>query len=156
MTYINFDPFKTVEQFARRMQEFANEFEKNINYDFNENFRPRVDISEDEKNVYLVFEISGVKKEDVKITISEDKVLTVKGSKERPFVNKEQKDGEVQSSEHTYIKAERRFGEFSRSFSLPDNINTEAINAKYENGLLYITLAKIEPAKPKEIEISVS
>ena len=155
MAYINFDPFRTVEQFAKKMQNIANEVEKGVNIDFGDGFNPRVDITEDTKNVYLTFELPGVKKEDVKITINDENTLSLKGNKVRPNVN-DNKDGEVQQVERTYIKIERKYGEFTRNFLMPENINKESIQAKFENGVLFVTLAKIEPVKPKEVEITVS
>lgn len=156
MGYVKFDPFRTFEHFARKMQQAAEDVEKGIGMEFGNGFNPRIDITEDEKGVYLGVELPGVKKEDVKITVNDENVLNIKGVKSRPFVeSKDAAEGEVQQSERTYVKAERRFGEFNRSFLLPENINKESIQAKYENGILNISLAKIEPAKPKEIEIAV-
>ncbi len=155
MAYINFDPFRTVEQFARKMQQMANDVEKGVGVEFGEGFNPRVDITEDVKNVYLSFELPGVKKEDVKITINDENILSLKGNKQRAIQNTDDKDGEVQAAERTYVKVERRFGEFNRSFAMPENINKESIQAKFDNGILNLILAKIEPVKPKEVEISV-
>ena len=49
----------------------------------------------------------------------------------------------------------RQFGEFTRSFVLPDNVNTESIDAEFKDGLLKVVLEKKEPAKPKELEVSI-
>lgn len=149
MGYINFDPFRTVEQFAKKIQHIANDVEKGYDIEFGNGFSPRVDIVEDSKKVMLTFELPGIKKDDVKITINEENVITVKGKKV-----KEVSDGEAGNK--NYFRYERKFGEFSRGFALPENINKEKIIAKFENGILSIELDKIEPEKPKEIEISVS
>lgn len=148
MAYINFDPLRVVEQFAKKMQSISNEFEKGVNVDFGNGFNPRVDINEDSKNVYLYFELPGLKKEDVKITINDENTLMVKGTKVGPDKNSE-------TDKRTYIRLERKYGEFNRSFLMPDNINHNSIEAKFDNGVLNITLAKIEPEKPREVEITV-
>jgi HSP20 family protein len=156
MGYVKFDPFRSVEFMARKMQQVADEIEKGVSVEFGTGFSPRIDITEDEKNVYLHAELPGVKKEDVKITINEENVLNIKGDKKRVFeVAVESKEAEANKAERTFIKAERNFGEFTRSFMLPQNLNKDSIQAKFDNGILNITLAKIEPAKPKDIEISV-
>ena len=108
-------------------------------------FKPRVDILEDEKNVYLEVELPGVEKEDVKISVNEDNILTLKGDKKF-----KQKDN-IQ----TCCRSERSFGDFIRTFQLNDNLDTENINAEFNNGLLTITIPKKEPVKPKEKEIEI-
>lgn len=156
MAYYRFDPFRGMEHVINKFQHISDEIEKGITIEYG-SFLPKVDISEDEKSVYLIAELPGIAKEDVKVSINEDNYIVVKGTKKRPFTTQnEAKDGEVQSEERTYIKAERSFGEFSRSFVLPDNVMKDSISAKFDNGLLTITLTKIEPAKPKEVEISIA
>lgn len=156
MGYYRFDPFRGMEHFVKRIQQISDEFEKGFTVEYG-SFAPKVDISEDEKHLYIQAELPGVRKEDVKVTVNNDNVFFIKGEKKRPFVEqKDAKDGEVQQEERTYIKAERSYGEFTRSFVLPENINKDSIQAKFENGVLFVTLAKIEPAKPKEVEISIS
>ncbi|MDX9791090.1 MAG: Hsp20/alpha crystallin family protein [Candidatus Kapaibacterium sp.] len=156
MAYYRFDPFRGMEHFMRKFQQITDELEKGITVEYG-NFSPKIDISEDEKNLFIVAELPGLNKEDVKVCINEDNYINIKGSKKRPVeLQNEPKDGEVQESEITYIKAERSYGDFSRSFILPENINKESIEAKFDNGLLRITLTKIEPTKPKEVEISIS
>lgn len=155
MTYLRLDPFRGFEKLTRRMANIADEFEKGFSIEYGP-FAPRIDISEDENNLYFIAELPGVKKDDVKVTISDDNIIYFKGSKKRPFENDEVVDGEVQKPERTYIRAERSYGEFTRSFSLPDNINKESISAKYDDGVLTVTLAKVEPVKPKQIEVSIN
>ena len=108
-------------------------------------FCPRVNIRETKDDVKLTFELPGMKKEDIKVTVKED-VLTVSG--ERPQV--EQKENE------RWVRSEITTGSFSRSFTLPETVDTGKISADYKQGLLEITLAKREAVKPKEIEVSVS
>lgn len=156
MAYYRFDPFRGMEHIMKKFQQMSEEFEKGVSIEYG-NFTPKIDISEDEKYLYLTAELPGVSKEDVKVSINEDNYIFIKGNKKRPsdMSTNEAADGEVQKEERTYIKAERTYGEFSRSFVLPDNINKDSISAAFDNGVLKISLEKKEPVKPKEIEISI-
>jgi len=110
-----------------------------------EGFAPRVNIHESDDNLRLTFELPGMDKKDVKVTLV-DGVLTVSGKRE--FAEKAEGDH--------YHRHEIVSGEFSRSFTLPDTVNADKISADYKSGLLEITLAKLEEVKPKEIEVQVS
>ena len=110
-----------------------------------EGFAPRVNIHESDDNLRLTFEIPGMDKKDIKVTMV-DGVLTVSGKREF---------SEKAESDH-YHRYEISSGEFSRSFTLPDTVNADKISADYKGGLLEITLAKLEEVKPKEIEVQVS
>jgi len=109
-----------------------------------EGWIPRVDISENDDEITVRADIPGMKKEDVKITLSEN-VLTISGDKR--VERDEKKDN--------YHRIERLFGKFSRSFYIPTNVDPANISAKYNNGVLEIKLPKKEEAKPKEIPIEV-
>ncbi len=113
---------------------------------FNTGFNPnamRVDISEDEKNIYIEAELAGLKKEDVKVTI-EDGVLTIRGERKQ----------ESEEKKKNYHRVERVYGSFSRAFTLGENIDKDNIEAKYEDGVLHLTLPKVEPVKNvKEIAL---
>jgi HSP20 family protein len=106
---------------------------------------PRVNIAETKDDVSLTFEVPGLNKDDLKVLV-ENRVLTVSGKRES---RKEEKDA-------NHILTEIDSGSFSRSFTLPDGLDTEKIKADYRNGMLTVTLAKKEEKKPKEIEVKVS
>ncbi|MFA6571976.1 MAG: Hsp20/alpha crystallin family protein [Bacteroidota bacterium] len=142
--YRRFDPVRGFEHFARRVNDFVEDANKGFSVEFG-SFQPKVDIAEDEKNLFLHAEMPGVKKEDVKVTINEENILLIKGEKKREF-----------DSAKSIVRNERGFGSFARSFALPENILTDKIEAKFENGVLFITLTKKEPEKPREVEINIS
>ena len=103
---------------------------------------PALDISE-RKDAYLVtVELPGVKAEDVDVTL-EDGLLTIQG--ERRFTE--------ESSDQQYHRVERRYGMFRRSITLPSQVQADAIQASYEDGVLSVTVPKAEEAKPKKIEV---
>lgn len=106
---------------------------------------PRVDVVERKDSYVIKAELPGVDKNDVKITLQEN-VLTIRGEKKQ---EKEEKDSNMH-------RIERSYGAFERSFSLPTNVKGEKIDASYKDGILAITLPKVEEAKPKEIEVKVS
>jgi HSP20 family protein len=105
---------------------------------------PAVDIYETEKEIVLKADLPGLKLEDVDISLNNN-VLSVRG--ERRF-EKEVKDD-------NYHRVERAYGNFVRTFTLPNTVNVEQIDASYENGVLKITLPKREEARPKQIKVNV-
>lgn len=139
MTNVIFKPFIGERGFDMFFNEFTNDVE------FPVNRFPKVDVVDDEKSIELIAELPGVKKENVKILL-EDGFLTVSGEKKNEFEGKE---------EINIFKNERLFGKFERKFELPEDINPDEITAKFENGLLKISIAKLIPEKPKERIIEV-
>jgi len=107
-------------------------------------FVPPVDVYEDEHSVQLKLEVPGIDEKDLNVKV-ENNTLTISG--ERKF-EKEQK-------EENFHRIERRYGSFTRSFTLPNTVNTDDINASYDNGVLTIKLAKRAEAKPKQIKVNV-
>ncbi len=108
-------------------------------------FMPRVNIRETEDDVTLVFEVPGMAKEDIKVTV-ENNVLTVSGQR---------KEAEA-DEKATFVRNEIHAGSFSRSFTLPQTVDTDKIEADYSAGLLTINMARKEEAKPRQIEVKVS
>jgi HSP20 family protein len=105
---------------------------------------PPVDIIEHDNEYIVKVDLPGVKKEDVKITITND-VLTLRGEK-------------TEEKEHkgkNYHRMERGIGSFQRSFTLPTSVKSDKIEAEFRDGILTISLPKPEEAKPKQIEVKV-
>jgi HSP20 family protein len=108
------------------------------------NFIPPVDVYEDGQQLVLKLEVPGVRQEDLDIRV-ENQTLTVKG--ERKF--------EKNEKEENFHRIERRYGSFTRSFTLPQTVNTDSVKAGYEHGVLTISLAKKEAAKPKQVKVEI-
>jgi len=106
---------------------------------------PAVDVYETENELVVKADLPDVQEKDIDVRV-ENNTLTIRG--ERKFSNEVQDDN--------YLRVERAFGTFSRSFSLPNTVNTEAIKADYRNGVLSVRMPKREETKPKQIKISVS
>jgi len=103
-----------------------------------------VDVYEDEHNVTLKIEVPGIEEKDIDVRI-ENHTLTVHG--ERKF--------EKEEKEENYRRVERQYGSFTRSFTLPNTVDTEKVSAHYDKGVLKIKLAKKAEAKPKQIKVNV-
>lgn len=149
MSIVRFDPMRGFETALRRVNDFIGDFDKGFNIEYG-GFAPRVDISEDEKNLIFHVELPGIAKEDVKVTVNDDNILMIKGEKKH-----EQKE-EDKNNDKSYIRVERTYGSFTRTFQLPETVKSDSVTAKFDNGLLTLTLEKAEPKKPKEIEIALS
>ncbi|HEV3039358.1 MAG TPA: Hsp20/alpha crystallin family protein [Candidatus Angelobacter sp.] len=106
------------------------------------NFVPLVDVYEDEHHIVLQAELPGVDEEDVALSV-ENNVLTISGERKL----------ETEKKKENFHRLERHYGRFTRSFTLPPTADTQNINAEFENGLLKVTIAKREEAKPKQIKI---
>jgi len=105
---------------------------------------PRVDVTEFDDRFEVSAELPGMVAEEVKVEL-DNNILSLSGEKR---AEEERKDRDL------YV-AERRFGGFRRSFQFPTHLDASKIDASFRNGVLTITLPKVEAAKPKQIEIKV-
>ena len=104
----------------------------------------RLDLTEDDKNFFVKAEIPGVKKEDIKVSVDGNQVsLSAEIKKE-----KEEKEGSK------VIRSERYYGSVARSFTLDENVDSSAASAKYEDGVLQLTLPKKPNGKSHVLKIS--
>jgi HSP20 family protein len=103
------------------------------------------DVVETEREIRVVAEMPGLKRENIEIDI-ENNVLTLRGEK-----REERTEGDQQNSK--YHLAERRYGVFTRSFVLPRDVDAERIAARFEDGVLTVTIPKSEKARRRRIEI---
>ena len=108
------------------------------------NFAPPVDVYEDEHNITLKIEVPGIDEKDIDVSI-ENNTLTVRG--QRKF--------EKDEKEENFQRVERMYGSFTRSFTLPNTVDTEQISAHYDKGVLKVRLGKRAEAKPKQIKVNV-
>jgi HSP20 family protein len=105
---------------------------------------PPVDIFETEHELVVKADLPDVNPQDLDIHV-ENNVLTIRG--ERKFENK--------VKEENYLRVERVYGSFSRTFTLANSVKSEAIKADYQNGVLTLSIPKREEAKPKQIKVNV-
>lgn len=132
---------------------FNNIFNEILNDDF---FTPRtigeqlppVNIKQTDTDFAIELAIPGLGKEDIKISVDKD-LLTISSEKENKTEEKDEQG--------TYTRKEFSYQSFKRSFTLPESVDTEKIDAKFENGVLFLSLPKKEeslPKPPRQIEIS--
>ena len=145
MAITRWDPFREVVALQNRM----NSLFGNLNNETDSplttgSFVPAVDVYEDEKKVVLKLEVPGIEEKDLDVRV-ENHTLTVKG--ERKF--------EKEEKEENFHRIERRYGSFYRAFTLPSTVDTENVDAKYENGVLKLELKKKPEAQPKQIKVNV-
>jgi len=105
---------------------------------------PVMDIEEDNDNVMVRAEIPGMKKEDIKVSVRNN-VLTISGERKQ----------EKEMKNKTYHRVERYYGKFSRTITLPSEVETDKIKASYKDGVLMVTLPKPESKKPKQIDVEI-
>jgi HSP20 family protein len=106
---------------------------------------PAVDIYETENELVVKADLPDINEKDLDVRI-ENNTLTIRG--ERKF--------EKKVTEDNYLRVERTYGSFSRSFSFPNTVNSEAIKADYKNGVLTVELPKRAESKPKQVKINVT
>ena len=147
MAITRWDPWRDVVSLQSRMNSLFQDFSRSQGDNdvmTTVGFVPPADIYEDEHQITVKLEIPGIRQEDLDIQV-ENNTLTVRG--ERSF--------EKEEKEENFRRVERRYGSFYRSFTLPNTIDTEHIQAEYENGVLKLKLEKRAETKPKQIKVNV-
>jgi len=146
MAIVRWDPFRDVMTLQNRLNSVFRDFNESADGPMTTaSFVPAVDIYEDEKKVSLKLEVPGMAEKDLDVSV-ENNVLTVRG--ERKF--------EKEEKEENFHRIERRYGSFSRSFTLPSTVDTEHIEAHYQAGVLKLDLKKKPEAQPKQIKVNVA
>lgn len=146
MSITKYDPFRELRSLQDEMNRlFLSNYTRGDDRELVRGaWTPSVDIFENKDNLVIEAELPGMKPTDVNVSI-ENNVLTLHG--ERKFEKKDEGDN--------FHRVERSYGSFTRSFTLPPTVSSENVNAEFENGVLKLTLAKREEAKPRRIEIKV-
>jgi HSP20 family protein len=138
MSLTHFDPLANLRLFEDAFSRFLTEPASNRPWS------PAVDIYETENELVLKADVPDVNQKDIDVRV-ENQTLTIAGT--RNFEKNEDRKG--------FHRIERSYGNFVRSFAVPNAFNTEAISASYQNGVLTVKLAKKEAAKPRQIKVEV-
>jgi HSP20 family protein len=144
-TVNRWEPFRggaTLQEQVNRL--FGNVLDRSAEESNLTTWAPAVDIYETEHELVVKADLPEVDPKELDIRV-ENNLLTIRG--ERKF--------EKKVNEDNYLRVERAYGSFSRSFSLANTVNSEAIKADYLNGVLTLTIPKREEAKPKQIKVNV-
>ena len=143
MSLVKWDPFREFNMLPAR---FGNFFGKDWEVPLSTTaWNPSVDVFENENEVVFKAELPGMNAKDIEVKL-ENNVLTLKG--ERHF--------EKETKEENYHRVERAYGNFSRSFALPTEVNGYKVTAEYKDGILKIVLPKREETKAKPIKIAAA
>ena len=140
-----FEPYREFATLQDRLNRlFQSSFGESQDSLTTSSFSPAVDVYEDEHAVNLKIEVPGIDEKDLDIRV-ENNTLTVHG--ERKF--------EKEEKEENFRRVERQYGSFTRSFTLPQTVDSENVSANYDKGVLKISLPKKAEAKPKQIKVNV-
>ena len=145
MNLMRFDPYREIATLQDRLNRaFGSTFGRGDREDETlAAWAPPVDITEEKDRILITAELPGFKNDDISIQ-TENGMLTISGERRL----------EKESGDKAYHRVERSYGRFVRSFSLPNNVDRERIQARFADGLLHVELPKREDAKPRTIKIS--
>ena len=144
------EPFREFSTQQDRMNRLNRLFRESYNSEGPEealtttNYAPPVDIYEGEHNITLKIDVPGIDEKDIDVSV-QNNTLTVHGERK---IEKEEK-------EENFRRVERRYGSFTRSFTLPSSVEPGQVSARCDKGVLKINLAKKAEAKPTQIKVNV-
>src|SRR6266705_222057 len=145
-TITRWEPFRGVNTLQDQFNRLFNDvFDRKAGESSLTAWAPAVDIYETEHELVVKADLPEVDPKDLDIRV-ENNILTIRG--ERKF--------EKKVNEDNYLRVERAYGSFARSFTLANTVNSDAIKADYQNGVLTLTIPKREEAKPKQIKVNVN
>jgi HSP20 family protein len=145
-TIARWEPFRGVTALQDQISRLFNDaFERTGEESNLSAWAPATDIYETEHELVVKADLPDVDPKDLDIRV-ENNILTIRG--ERKF--------EKKVNEENYLRVERSYGSFARSFTLANTVNPDAIKAEYQNGVLTLTIPKREEARPKQIKVNVS
>jgi HSP20 family protein len=142
MALVRWDPFRDLTALQTEVNRLFSRASGDVTD--RQSWTPAIDVVETDDAIVLKAELAGMDPKDINIEV-QDNVLTVSG--ERRF--------QEEVKEDKYYRIERRYGSFSRSLALPPTADETKVEAKYDSGLLEITVPKAEIAKPKKITVAV-
>lgn len=147
MAIVKVDPFREFAAIQERMNRmFGNAYLRDEDTAFRGSWVPAVDIFETETHDLVVrAELPGMTREEIEVSV-ENSTLVLKGEKKFDPAVKEE----------NYRRIERSYGQFHRSFTLPNTVDTAKVSAEFKNGVLTVNLPFREEAKPRTINVEVS
>ncbi len=140
MTIVRWQPMREMTTIQREMDRLFAGFG-----DTTTSFVPAAELKTDNDNIYLQLEVPGLTPEEIDVQVSVNSVAITGERKE-----------ETTTDENGTKRSEFRYGKFHRVIALPKKIQQDAVQAKYENGVLKLTLPKLEDEKPKTVKVEVA
>jgi HSP20 family protein len=145
MSLVRWQPFRDLTNLQREMNQLFETLDNREDNFFATAFVPAAEIETDNANVYLSLEVPGLKPEEIEIQVNHRYV----------YITGERKE-EKTSEEKGMKRSEFRYGKFQRTIALPQKVQQDAVKAKYENGVLKLTLPKAEDEKNKTVKVAVA
>lgn len=145
---VRYDPWSLVDQLQGDLDRLAGQRARYVDDETagaTTDWVPAVDIKEEDARFLIEADVPGVKPDDIEITM-EDGILTLRGRRE----------AESRTEREGYRRVERVTGRFFRRFTLPDTADAEAIEAKFNNGVLEVSIPKLPKVQPRRINVQVS
>jgi HSP20 family protein len=146
MAIVRWEPFRELTALQNEMSRWMNQFGGGVGATVGNGqtstWLPAVDVWETDRELILSFDLPGIPEDKIAVEL-DDNVLTVSGERERT----------QERSEDRFYRYERRFGQFSRSVTLPAGIKEDDVKADYKDGVLEVRVPKPEEQKPKRIQI---
>ena len=145
MPIVRWDPFSDIIQFRDEVGRWFDALDKKSQGQKTAVWAPDVDIKETDKEIQIKADLPGMKKEDINISVDEDQ-LVIKGERRE----------EEEKIDKDYVRIERSYGSFYRSFKIGVPVKSDQIKASYKEGVLELVLPKAEVKKPKKVEIELT
>jgi HSP20 family protein len=146
MQLVRYKPMGGMNLLRRRMDsmfdDFFTDFLRGGQSDLAKGWNPKVDIFEEDDQIVMKAELPGVEKDNIAVDVN-GRVLTVKG----------ERSSENETKEDNYYRRECAYGKFERSFTLPEETDSEQIKAEYKDGVLKLNIPKPVSSKPKQIAV---
>ena len=139
MTALRYEPWALLNRFHRQLDQSFETAARDASW------TPSVDVHEEAQRFIVSADLPGVKPGDIEVTADKG-VLTLRGERQV----------EQRGVEGHYSRVERVSGKFVRTFSLPENVQTDAIKAQFKDGVLELTIPKIAKAEPRRIEVQAA
>jgi len=144
----SWNPIREMRNLQRDLDRFfsTNIAEPDFSFNSISSFAPSCDLEETNSSYLFSFDIPGMKKEDIKIEVDNNNVLTISGERKDEFEKKDK----------SFYQKERSCGSFERSFTLPNTVKAAQIEAQYNDGVLKVSVPKAEPTKVTQIKVGES
>jgi HSP20 family protein len=138
---------QTPENEFDRMQKFMDSFmSSNFKHEYFNSVYPKVNMQDQNSTYLLTFDLSGMAKDEIKLSIEEGNILTIEG----------QRHSDTKTQEENYMKREMFQGAFKRSFALPEDADHDKLSTKYTDGILKVTIGKKAVVKPASKTIPIN
>ena len=144
MTLVRYRPNKENDLFPRRFSDLLDDFFNDafVNTPATEALHPKLDVSETENSYEIEAHLPGMKKDEISVDVENGR-LTISGERER----------KEEDSDRKFHRVESSYGSFTRTLQLPENADEENVKARYEDGVLHVSVNKDEEKVSKKIEI---